>query len=271
MNGTPLACLLLLASCGLPGLDSPQYRLTPEFTLYQLSGKAKMQSATSGGAPVDNAAMPAREFGQDQRDAGDWGGTLSIGEGVSTVDVSYLHVDIDGGTTRGFLSQGFGALQAGDKVFSTLRGSDLRIGYHGRVFEHEWKSGAKLEVAPGLVFAHRELAFRVRETAVSRTQRINFEDDLTPYLSARVRAGYKLFAAQLDYSIDPGIHFGGSYEDVMQDVALSLRYAALPDQDIELIAGWRRFDLKASGSSEGQRWETDWALDGFFFALAIGF
>ena len=270
MNGTPLACLLLMTSCGLPGLESPQYRFTPEFTLYQLSGGAKMQSG-SGAAQVDNAKMPARELGQDQRDAGDWGGTLAVGEGISNFEVSYLHVDVDGGTARGILSQGFGALQAGDKVYSTLRGSEIRAAYHARVWDHQWKSGAKLEFAPGAMLANRSLAFRAREINNARTQRINLDDGLTPYLAARARASYKQFAVQLDYAIDPGIHLGGSYEGTMQDMSVSLRYAALPDQDVDLILGWRRFDLFASGSSEGQRWETDWKLEGFFFAVAIGF
>lgn len=270
MNGTPLACLFLLAACGLPGLESPQYRLTPEFTLYQLTGNARMQSE-SGGVRTDNDPVSARQLGQDQRDAGDVGGTISVGDGFSGLDFSYLHVDVDGGTARGTLEQNFGSLQAGDRVYSRLSGDEFKVSYFGKAYEHEWKSGAKVRLAPGFTLAHRDLSLRTTERNKARSQRIDLHDQVTPYLAVRARANWKLWAVNLDYAIDPGVHLGGSYEDILQDVALSLRYTALPDQDVDLIVGWRRFDLNASDSNDDLRWETKWKLDGFFFAVSIGF
>jgi hypothetical protein len=262
--------LLVLQSCSLPGLEkAPAFHFTPEFTLYMITGKASMQSQGASG-PVDNAPNTARELGQNQRDAGDWGGTFSVGDGFSGLDFSYLHVDL-GSTSRGTLSHDFGALHAGDTVWSEFRGDVFKVDYYGQMFEHKWSNGIKAQVGPGIVLAHHELRFKAVEVDDTRQQQIKLQDDVTPYAGIKARGTYRQFGLELEYAIDPGVHFGGDFDGVLQDYGISLRWALAEDQDVTLIVGYRSSDLKAEGSDGSLHYSADLAMDGYFFAVSLGF
>ena len=268
--GLLLILALGLGSCALPGLEkSPLFHFTPEFTLYKLTGEAAVQTPTGTGH-ANNPSVRASDLAQDQRDAGDWGGTLSVGDGFSGLEFSYLHVDF-GSTERGTLPSNFGFLQAGDTVWSQLTGDEWRAAYYGQVYEREWQSGVQLQVGPGLQLAHRELRFKAVELSSARQQGIALHDAVTPYLAARARATYKQFGLNVDYGINPNVHFGGDYDDVMHDLEVGLRWSIAEDQDVTLIVGYRRFDLDTKGHEAGARFTTDWTLDGYFFAVSVAF
>ncbi len=260
--------LLSLGACSLPGLTSPRFYLEPQWSLLELRGDTSMQS-TSSGSVVDNPAIDAREFGLDHH-AGNWGVKVSVGDDFSGFDASYLNVE-NTNTRRGTLPADWGDMRTGDRALMNVTGDEWRLAYFGEVWDTEIKRDVTLRVAPGLALTHRDLKLEAKEeTSSTRRQVVHIAEEVTPYAALRVRVAWRNFDLDVDYGINPDLHFGGDYDGVMQDYEVRGRYR-LEDQDLAFVAGYRHSDITASGSEGGLRWETDFAFEGWFFGVRFGF
>ncbi|MCC6672483.1 MAG: hypothetical protein IT458_15570 [Planctomycetes bacterium] len=264
-----LALLLVLPACDtLPGLVDPMARFEPRWNVHRLTGKASMQSGTAA-SPVNNPRNKARDLGQDHHD-GDFGALLQVGDGFSGIDFRYDRIDMTD-TQPGILGSDFGALTAGDAVTSRLEGDEFRIGYFGAILDETLSEGRwRLQLAPGVLLAHRDWKWSFREGTGARREALKIEDQGTPYAGLRARLARGPFQVQAEYLANPDLHWGGDVEGWCNDAEVALRYA-FEDQDVSIAVGYRYSDFEAAGVERGLRYEADLALEGYFFAVTIGF
>ena len=264
----PHLCFVLLASCSTwPGLDRPQVDAGGYLALYQLRGRARMNSDV-GGTIQQNPGMEMKVFGVGDRDD-DVGGYITVGDGFSGFDFNYLKLTMQD-TSPGVLESDFGSLPAGTTVITAVDMDEWRGRYIAKVFEQTIQGRARVAFGVGAALAHRDLKFFPKQQSTGVGQILTAKDDGVPYLAARLRGTYGPISINLDWTYDDGIDFGGDFEGRMQDIELLGRYEFVR-QDVTLFAGYRYTELPAKGHEGDLEYRADLRLEGLLVGMQLRF
>lgn len=271
----PPALLLLLPFCACnatPTLAEPQIQIAPYYAMYKLSGMAGMDTVSSG-TVTHNPRRSLEEFGfGDHED--DVGVRGEIGNGFAGLRVDWYRMD-SGTSRRAPLPDPWGALQTGDLAGMHAVLDELRIGYAEEVlrqkFDFRELKDLEFRLAPGVVFAHRDLSLNVDEDTFTRRQDLDASDKGVVYGALRARLQYQNVFADVEYAISPpGFDFGGDFRGLLQDFEARLSYQ-FELRDIEVFAGWRRSTFGVNGNQDEQNFTGDFVLSGFMVGVRIGF
>ncbi len=148
---------------------------------------------------------------------------------------------------------------------------EWRIGWNESVLRQELAVQGRpldLRLGLGLTYAHRDLSMRMRTDDGVRTQNVRHAGDaFSP--TARLHAGIKSVALDVDYAIAPGL-VTGDFDGIQQDIEARLSYS-VPFQDVTLFAGYRYSMMSAKGSEGGLAYDSDLRLDGYQFGITVSF
>lgn len=250
----------------MPGFDHPQVTLIPQYVLLRVRGDSSMQSADGSGDIINNSAIALSDMGLGDREE-DVGGTIHFGDGFSGADLSYLRIDHETSTGQ-TLPTAYGAVRQGDVARPRFEMDEYRLRYAAAVFDHETDSGVRIQLGPGVLLAHRNGELSLSEVGRERRQAAKFRDNGIVYLGARSRFGYRGFALQADYAINPDVTWGGDFDGVLHDLEVTGSFT-FEDQALRLYAGYRRSDLDTSGTAGPFAYSSDVVLDGY--VLGVGF
>lgn len=266
-----LPCCVVLGSCVLPkALEEPKLQFSPYLSVYEITGKTRMQSFDGSGNVVDNSYVNLREMGGGHHDE-DVGGRIDVGDGFSTFRVDYLRLDTNSSRTNA-ISDDWGSLVQGDVVHMGATMDELRVGYVNEVWsgkfgakEREWQ----MQVGVGAVLAWRDMRMDVVENNLVRQQKINASEDGSIAPAVRARATYKNWFLEGEYAISPeGWSVGGDFDGTQQDLEVRLGYQ-IPLQDVVVFAGWRWSQYDITGYEGALRHDDVFTLSGFQFGVSI--
>lgn len=257
----------MFTSCSAwPGLDRPHVDAGAYLALYELRGRARMNSRV-GGEVQCNPGMELKEFGVGERDD-DVGGFLTVGDGFSGFELHYFKLKMKD-TDPGTLGLPFGVLAAGETVTTAVEMDEWRVRYVAKLFEHTFARGARIAFGLGAALAHRDLEFFPKRVT-GEGQILTAKDDGVPYLGARARASHGPLSLNLDWAYNDGVDFGGDFEGRMQDIELLARYEFVR-QDVTLFAGYRYSELPARGHEDDLEYRADLRLQGIQLGLQLRF
>ncbi len=269
MRTLAIGAVVILASCEtFPVMADPKIAVSPYLSEYQLRGSVALQN-DPGTGPQDNAAQSLRTFGFGSHED-DVGVRADIGDGFAGLRLDYYRLTMNTSRT-GVLTDDFGALLAGDIVGMAATMDEWRIGWTESVVAEKLAFRGQpldLRVAVGGIYAHRDLTMRMRSDDGLRRQSVH-ETGEAFYPAARVRAGLKNVALDLEYAIAPGL-VTGDLDGTQQDFEARLSYT-VPFQDVTLFAGYRHSVLAAAGSEGGLAYDSDLVIDGYQFGLLVTF
>ena len=264
--------LLGLCSCTSLSMAEPQIHVSPYLAIYQLRGKASVQSESAPGQPPqDNPPQTMRTFGQDHHRE-DVGVRVDIGDGFAGFRVDYYRLDM-GTADTGLLGADWGRLQSGDVVRMTADMDELRIGYAEQLLKVETEYREQplvFRLAAGGVFAQRSLTLRASTDDGARQQRVEIEGDVL-YPAVRARLSWRAVALDVEYEVAPDeLVLGGDWDGLQQDVEARLSYR-LPQRDVTIFGGYRYTEFPAVGDANGFRYDADLRLDGFQLGVVLTF
>lgn len=267
--------ILLVAALGvstgcssLPGFDRPQVDVAAHLAVYQLRGRARMQSIAGGGGLQENGNVDLHDLGVGERDD-DVGGTISVGDGFSGTTLSYQKLTMQD-SRPATVPTAFGALVPGDEVRTKVVMDELRLRYIGEVYELQLKNKVEFTFGLGGAIAHRDLELFPKRTSDGTGQILQIKDDGVPYLAGRGRATYGQTSVQLDWAHNFGLDFGGDFDGDLQDIEITVRYA-FPLQNVSVYGGWRRSDLPAGGHMGPFTYAAAFVLEGYFLGAEMRF
>jgi hypothetical protein len=265
-----LAWTIVLGACALPpALEDPKLQFTPYLSVYEVTGKTRMQSFNGGGGVVDNNSINLRDMGGGHHDE-DVGGRVDVGDGFSTFRVDYLRLDANS-SRKNAIPDDWGALVQGDVVHMGTIMDEVRVGYvnevwHGTFGEKERQ--VDVRVGLGAVLGWRNMKMEVVEDNLVRQQTIHADDDGSIAPAVRARASLRGWFLETEYAISPeGWSFGGDF-DSTQDLEVRIGYQ-IPLQDVAVYAGWRWSQYEISGTEGSLRHDDDLTLTGFQFGVVI--
>ncbi len=267
-----LLALPLLAGCTSTILAEPALHVSPYLAIYELRGKASLQSGgvNPGDPLIDNPPQKMRTFGQDRFDE-DVGVRVDLGDGFAGLRADYYKLDMN--TSRnGVLDSDWGRLLENDEVRIRADMDELRIGWLEPFTDlrTEYRDAPlRVQLAAGGVFAYRQMNLRGRTDDGMRTQNVVIQGDVL-YAAVRARVGWRDVELDVDYAISPEVVLSGDYDGVLQDVEARLSYR-LPQRDIRLFAGFRYSELPSQGTANGFRYDADLVLDGLQLGFLVTF
>lgn len=262
------AAALLLCSCSSwPGLEDPSLSIAPRMSLLKMQGRTRMQS---GAPPANNLSSGVERVGAGERDE-ELGLRIGYGDGFSGFEAEYMFLDTEA-TKIGQTEAPWGSIPFGVDVRSKSIMDEIRLRYIAGLFswtdedEENWfKAGL------GAQFTHREMNFTITQDGTDNSQKIEIKDDLSPMLAARLAGGRGPWSVQADFAINDDWAFGtGNLEGRFTDMQARANYY-FEDQDLTLFAGYRRFEIPATGNEGDLRYDVDFTLDGLFFGFSFQF
>lgn len=268
----PVIWLAALLPACTKTFAEPRVLVSPYLAVYRLRGDMGVQSDPGGGAGLqDNAQVPLRTFGQEHFRE-DVGLRTDIGDGFGGVRIDYYR--LDQGTSRtGVLPNDWGGLLAGDTVQMRAAMDELRIGWLEPVLQArtEWRDRPlQLKAALGGVFTHRDLELRTRTQDGSRTQNVQVDGNVVA-AAVRLRASWRDFGIDVDYSISPNLSLGGDHDGLQQDAEARLSWT-MPLHDVTFFAGYRYSRIEAEGVATAPvGYDADLVIDGFQFGVTVTF
>ena len=264
----PHLSVVLLASCSAwPGLDRPKVDAGAYLALYELRGRARMDSNV-GGVIQNNPGMDLAVFGAGERDD-DVGGYITVGDGFSGFEFNYFKLTMED-SSPGMLTSPFGSLDAGEVVLTEVEMDEWRARYVAKLFEHTFPNRLRVGFGLGGAVAHRDLKFFPRRQTLGDGQILTAKDYGLPYAAARLRGTYGPVSLNLDWAYHVGVDFGGDFAGRMQDIELIGRYEFVR-QDVTLFAGYRYTELPAKGRENDLEYRADLRLEGFQLGLQLRF
>lgn len=243
----------------MPGLREPRITLVPQVALLEFRGDSKLGV---GASPVRLA-----QLGLGDRDE-DYGGMVRVGDGFSGFDFAVQHIENKSADT-GVLTAPWGNLPGGATVRTQVDGLELRLRYIAGIFDWESDEGIRIEAGAGATAGYREYSFKADDFG-SNAQRLDIQDEGMPYIASRARVSYLGVGFQADYAINPDLNLGGDIEGLTQDLELTLSYH-FEDQDLKVLAGYRRSWVEADGFEGTSPYELDLTVDGYVFGLELTF
>jgi hypothetical protein len=248
------ALVVLLAACQ----TAPSGRVTAGYAQFSLSGQAALESSIGGPIPAGSSVDLEDDLGLD-----DPSGTLYLDADFEWVigrfGASGFRYDQTG---TGVLSNQFGDIVAGTPVESSVEITNVKGYWAIDVLDVGY-----LRFAPGLAVDVFDVDARVASlTAISAFEEVEITTPV-PMLYGELEGRVGPVAAQVDagwMSLDLG-DVEGTWWDVEG------RVSVIVESRVELFAGYRLIDIDSEGVADGQGFEADLRLDGWYVGGGIRF
>lgn len=258
-----------LGSCGLPGLEDAQVTLAPMGNFLKPGGKARLTSGPQhNGANSFSSALKLADRETDPAV------TLFLGDGFSGFDLGYEQIKRQ--NSRGFLENDFGHLRRGEATESDLEYYGYRLAYVGRFYGYDFPSGIPLgseyELQPkvnlGVGLGLHKVRWDLSVFDLDRGIGEDFKSQGTvPFLAFRAQMDLDTLKLRLDQSFSAGDW--GDVTGPYWDTLFTIRWEAAPSVDI--LAGFRHFEISTEGHTGGNRYEMDADLTGYVVGLYLLF
>lgn len=242
------APLLALPSCY-------QFEITAQagYGQFTLDGDIGYQSGT-GQVAVAQDVESAFGLGDDE---GVPYGRVMIDTGVPVIAVSGFLFDEEG---RGVLDANFGDIAANVAVDTEFELANAKASYAFQI------DLGPVAIAPGLAVDYFDLNFQVQDVFATQRETVDLAG---PVPMAFLRA-------EVDLGIVAAVAEGGYMEIDIDDVDASMldieaMVEVRPTALLHLFAGYRHLNIQADGEIDGDTFDGDFTLSGFFVGGGLRF
>jgi hypothetical protein len=252
----PFIALALLVACG--GCTSFGARAYGGYFEPKIEGEVSLEPSFAGGLLGTRTVDLESDLGIDEADASVWG-RVEIQPWLGRLTVSAFQFDQEG---QGTLSRGFGDIPPGAVVESAVTLTNVKASYTLDVLD----TGV-VRLSPGVAVDYLHLEASVRSvTPISAFEEI---DAQAPVPMVHLQGALELGILALDLeggwmSLDLG-DADGTFWDVEGMLRL------VPWRHFELIAGYRFISVEGDGNADGQRFEADLDLSGWYAGGGVRF
>lgn len=249
----PLLFLVAAPMLVLPSCYQFQVSAQAAYAQLALDGDIGYQSGSTS-ASISQDVQSAFGLGDDQ---GAPYGRVMLDMGTPVLAVSAFSFDEQG---TGLLQANFGDIPAGIGVNSDFSMQSAKVSYAFQI------DLGPVAIAPGLAVDYFDLNIDVQDVFGAFQESVDLAGPV-PMLFLRAEADLGIAAAVVE---------GGYMEIDIDDVTASLLdleavVEVRPTDLVHLLAGYRLMNLKADGLIDGDTFDTDFTLSGFFVGGGIRF
>ncbi len=261
----------ILGSCGLPGLEDAQVTLAPLGNLLKPGGKARLATGPQhNGANSFSSALKLADRETDPAV------TLFFGDGFSGFDLGYEQFKRQ--NSKGFLENDYGRLRRGEATDSDLEYYGYRLAYVGQIYGYDFPTQIPLgsdynlnlhpKVRLGAGLGLHKVRWDLSVFDLDRGIGEDFKSEgMVPFLTLRAQMDLDTLKLRLDQSFSAGDW--GDVTGPYWDTLFTLRWEAAPS--VDLLAGFRHFQVSSEGHTGGNKYEMDATLTGYVLGLFLLF